>query len=114
MSFGSGQNLCHGSYFAWVTDAQGCQSETPCVSTQFLSTDESEMKNFKIILQSNVLQINQLYENLKIYNLSGQLVLESNTPEQNISIQELAAGPYVVSILKDDELYNKKFVKTGP
>ena len=106
--------LCSGEYYAIVRDSVGCIDMTPCISTEFLSSKENLINSFEITIQASMLKISQPYENLKIYNLSGQLVLESTTPEQNISIQELAAGPYVVSAFINGEVYNKKFIKTNP
>ena len=108
-----GTNLCPGSYFAFVRDSTGCGSYTPCISTELLSLNKGLLDEIKINIEQNHLQINQSYDILKIYSLSGQVVIESNTPEENISIQELAAGPYVVSILKDGEIHNEKIVKVN-
>lgn len=107
----SGLGLCVGDYRAVVTDSLGCEAKTSCLSTQVLSLSTEQVEDFKVVLLEDHLQFSQPYDQLKIYNLSGQILLETNVFEQMLSVSKLLAGPYVVSVFKDGEVYNEKVVK---
>ncbi|MFD1553871.1 hypothetical protein DNU06_09190 [Putridiphycobacter roseus] len=105
-------SLCSGSYYTFVKDSVGCESVTPCISTQFLSTVETIIDHFEITFQADILKVSEPFDQLCIYNLSGQIVLESSGAEQSIYTNELVTGIYIVSIVSKGKVYNQKVVKS--
>ncbi|MDX1351027.1 MAG: T9SS type A sorting domain-containing protein [Putridiphycobacter sp.] len=110
----SNDSLCPGDYFAMVIDSVGCLDTTPCTSTEFLSNQSDAFDELDIKIDHDYVLIYGSVDNLKIFNLSGQVVIEQEQPYANISVQNLAAGPYVISVTIAGEVYNKKFIKTSP
>ena len=48
---------------------------------------------------------------LSIYDINGQLVLQTELPQITISTRDLNTGLYMVEVVHDDVVYRAKWVK---
>jgi uncharacterized repeat protein (TIGR01451 family) len=105
------EDLFHPSFYAWVTDANGCRAMTNIVFV--ISTDEAEVNNFKLYPNPMSDQVLLLFPsgvwNVEIYNSLGQLIRSSGNHTQSITIDknEMSSGVYTISIASGNKSYQK-------
>ncbi|MEO9532844.1 MAG: PKD domain-containing protein [Crocinitomicaceae bacterium] len=102
-----------------ITDANGCDT-TFCdvVYSQCTNAiDETEAKDFKVYPNPTNGQFYiELFENasVRLYDLSGKLVLETNTDALGttlIDISEFESGTYIISIVGEEQFRSKRIIK---
>ncbi len=110
-------SLCPGDYYAVVEDSVGCKDYTPCISTKIKIPQTDSMlfdnpNDLELIVQSTALFIINPYESVRLYNLLGQVVLESYIANKKyIQFNGLANGAYIVSIQRSKDSYTQKIIK---
>lgn len=88
-------------------------------SSSIALPDDSSKKNFvwpnpaNNLLNIAINSIDESKSNVKIFNLSGQLVIEKKLghKKQNIDISRLTPGTYIIQMLCDGTNYEQKFIK---
>jgi uncharacterized delta-60 repeat protein len=79
-----------------------------------LSTNNSEID--KIVIFPNPVQEKIYFSNLKnveyeIYNMLGKLVLKGNNVENEINVNNITKGVYILKLKKGEHIFNQKFIK---
>lgn len=82
--------------------------------TTVLSTENFE--SLKINIYPNPvkdilnIQNSQKYD-FEIYNMLGKLVLKGDNIENQINVNTLAKGIYILKLINDEKIFNQKFIK---
>jgi hypothetical protein len=89
-------------------------SNTVTVRTQVLSTEELNASDFDIYLSGDVLRIedksNQLPARLRIYDLSGRLIMQKQVRETGAEIRLPITGVFIIELRASDKLFSKKVI----
>ncbi|WP_334124139.1 T9SS type A sorting domain-containing protein [Empedobacter brevis] len=107
----SGENLI-------FNNATGCNSPQEILTACNLSIDDVKFSDDLIIYPNPVktqfniqLKTNEKIRQLKIYNMSGQMVYDNHFHQQNHTISHLSKGLYIVIIKTDTKSYQQKLIK---
>lgn len=104
-----------GQYYVVVTDANGC-SGTSNVFNYFVGVDEFTVESISIYPNpvQEYIDLNSTgmaFQEIEIFNLSGQLIMSEVPVSNKIDVSELAPGIYLLLLNTDDQIYSTRFVK---
>lgn len=80
-----------------------------------LSIDENDFSHVSIFPTPTPTILNvknhlDEFENFKIYNITGQVILEGNFSEE-INVSQLSPGSYILELSSDSKAFKKQFIK---
>ena len=100
-----------------VHEDQGMMGQFIVTTDSTLSVKNHKRKLTELTIYPNpvndVLNIdfNGEINSIGVYNLSGELVIWQKTPETSINVGSLVAGFYIVEVLSDEGIQQRKFIK---
>ncbi len=115
--------ITNGNYSVETTNSSGCSSKSDGLASNIGLAETSLVKDFELFPNpaSNVITLNLSLANakeirIKVYNLSGALVLEENISNTNkvnskLNIENLATGVYLMKIELGQAQVSRRFSK---
>ena len=106
--------LATGWYGLLVTDANGCTISDSVFVPILLGVQETENQLMELYPNpaSELVYLNILAGDVRVYNVSGQLVIQQ-LKSKVIDVSGLSEGLYFVELLSEGKIYRQPLVKTG-
>lgn len=106
----------NGNYTVMITDANGCSMTSAPFNFATVSIEDLTVNNSINVIPnpsngSFRIETNKLpFLKIKIYNIMGEIIYESENRNTEINISNQPKGTYFIAVHTQDKIYNKKLI----